>query len=259
MKFSKSRREFALSALFFGINANAFTLKNPGRDEKIYKYVGDKTKHFVMVVDLRKCVGCQGCTSACIVENNVPEDNYRTFVNEYEIGSYPDVRKSFLPSLCNHCKNPSCVSVCPTGATFKRDDGIVVVDNTICWGCGYCINACPYDKRFYNKKTKVADKCTFCAHRTDNGLLPACVETCVGGARVFGNLKDKNSEVYRLLSTYPTTVLNKSAGTKPQVFYIGLDSRISDYISNLALQDDFIKRKESGITKEWSVKFKEDL
>jgi len=232
-------------------SASALSLQNPGRDKGEASYVGAVGKHFVMVMDLRKCIGCQACTSACKVENAVPKSQYRTFVLETEIGEFPDVRKGFLPQLCNHCDNPSCVSVCPTGATFKRKDGVVVVDNTICWGCGYCLSACPYDKRYFNTKTKTADKCNFCAQRVDKGLLPACVETCVGGARVFGDINDKKSEVFKLINSFPTAVLKPEQGNKPQVFYIGLDNKISELLNSTQSLDDRVKKHE-GIHAEWS-------
>ena len=230
--------------------ADAFSLQIPGRDEKKSKYVGQKGKHFVMVLDLRKCIGCQACTSVCKVENNVPDDQYRTFVTETELGEFPDVRKGFLPQLCNHCENPACVPVCPTGATFKREDGIVVVDNTTCIGCGYCISACPYDKRYLNKRTKTADKCNFCAQRVDKGLLPACVETCIGGARVFGDINDKNSDVYKLIHNFSTNGLKEGQGTRPQVFYINLDSRLEELSSSTQSLDDIVKAEE-GFQREW--------
>lgn len=232
---------------------NAFSLSIPGRTNKDPRYTGDKTKYYAMVIDLRKCVGCQACTSVCLVENDVPHEQYRTFVTEMEIGEFPDVRKGFLPQLCNHCENPPCVSVCPTGATFARDDGIVVVDSEVCWGCGYCESACPYDKRFMNHKTKVADKCTFCAHRLDKNLLPACVETCVGGARIIGDLNDPNSNVSKLIKNHPTSVLKKSQGTKPKVFYIGLDNRLEELVNATPSLDDLVKKYLNEPQKEWSV------
>lgn len=264
MDINNKRRGF-LTKLSLGIVAasatatqtQAFTLKNPGRDKQDPRYIGQKGKRFGMVIDLRKCVGCQACTASCKSENNVPTSQYRTYVPEYELGAFPNVRKAFLPQLCNHCKNPACVSVCPTGATFKREDGIVVVDDSVCWGCGYCINACPYDKRFFNTKTQVADKCTFCAHRVDKGLLPACVETCVGGARVFGDLNDANSKVSKLLNTFPTSVMKKDQGTKPRVFYIGLNSEISDVPVSEAVLDDLMKKIDKTPIHEWSVAYKE--
>jgi tetrathionate reductase subunit B len=238
-------------AMFAAAEANAMSLQIPGRDKHDPKYIGQKGKHFVMVLDLRKCIGCQACTSVCKVENQVPQEQYRTFVTETELGEFPDVRKAFLPQLCNHCEQPACVPVCPTGATFKREDGIVVVDNDVCWGCGYCISACPYDKRYFNERTKTADKCNFCAQRVDKGLLPACVETCVGGARVFGDINDKNSDVYKLVNNFSTTVLKEAQGTKPQTFYISLDSRLEELFSTTQSLDDMVKAEE-GFTREWT-------
>lgn len=247
------RQGFGIAALAgFSVSpSHAFSLQNPGRDSGDKRYVGDATKRFVMVLDLRKCIGCQACTSVCKIENDVPDGSFRTFVTETELGEFPDVRKAFLPQLCNHCEEPSCVDVCPTGATFKRKDGIVVVDNQICWGCGYCISACPYDKRYFNSQTKTADKCNFCAGRVDKGLLPACVETCIGGARVFGDANDKNSDVSKLLSHFSTTVLKKAQGTRPQNFYISLDARLEELLESTQSLDDIVKTKE-GFKSEWS-------
>jgi tetrathionate reductase subunit B len=116
------------------------------------------------------------------------------------------------------------VSVCPTDATYKREqDGIVVVDAGLCIGCKYCIQACPYDARFLNPVTKVADKCDFCIHRVSKGLVPSCVNTCVGGARIFGDLADPDSNVSKLIATNRVTVLRREMGTQPNVYYIGAD------------------------------------
>lgn len=184
-----------------------------------------------MVVDLRRCIGCQACTVACSVENQIPLGNFRTLVSTYEIAQGNRPRRYAMPRLCNHCGKPPCVTVCPTQATRKRADGAVVVDNTVCIGCGYCVQACPYDARFINAETKTADKCTFCLHRLEAGLLPACVETCVSGARIFGNLADPKSAVSRLLQENPVQVLQKSMGTQPHVFYIGLDQNFSGRVT----------------------------
>jgi tetrathionate reductase subunit B len=183
-------------------------------------------KHrWAMVVDVRKCIGCQACTVACALENQVPENHFRTMASTYEVHDGKKTGTYMLPRLCNHCDDPPCIPVCPVKATYQRPDGIVVVDNTRCVGCGYCVQACPYDARFINPVTQTADKCTFCAHRLAAGLLPACVETCVGGARVFGDLADPNSTVSRLLKEQPVKVLRPEMKTKPHVFYIGLDGR----------------------------------
>ena len=186
-----------------------------------------QARHWAMVVDIGKCIGCQACTVACIMENKPPEDSFRTFVSTYEVEQEGRVDAYMLPRLCNHCDEPPCVPVCPVGATFKAASGEVLVNGDRCVGCGYCVQACPYDARFINSETNTADKCTFCAHRVNAGLLPACVETCVGGARIFGDLADPNSAVSKLLVAHKdeVRVLKPDESTKPNVFYIGLDAR----------------------------------
>ncbi|KLU63077.1 tetrathionate reductase subunit B precursor [Peptococcaceae bacterium CEB3] len=199
--------------------------------------------HWVLVVDLRKCTGCQSCVVACKSENNIPVGNYRTWVDVGQVGktvaaaggdvvtdegSYvQEVKVRNIPKLCNHCDNPPCVTVCPVKATFKRADGPVLVDPRLCIGCGTCVNACPYDARYLNPISHTADKCTLCVERIDAGLLPACVTTCVGRARVFGDLLDPKSEVSQLLAHYPAEVRKPEIGTKPQVFYIGLNGELA--------------------------------
>lgn len=176
-----------------------------------------------MVIDLRKCVGCHSCSVACKAENDVPPGVFRSWVKVIEKGNYPNVSKSFLPSLCNNCENPICVRNCPVGASYKREDGIVLVDPHRCIGCKYCMASCPYDVRFINPLRKIVQKCYFCHHRVDAGLMPACVETCIGRARVFGNMNDPNSDVAKLLATEPVTALKPEMATDPHVFYIGAD------------------------------------
>jgi tetrathionate reductase subunit B len=180
---------------------------------------------WAMVVDLRKCIGCQACTVACIMENKVPEDRFRTIVSTYEVHDGARVDTYMLPRLCNHCGDAPCIPVCPVGATYQMPAGEVVVDAEKCVGCGYCVQACPYDARFINPRTQTADKCTFCAHRVEAGLLPACVETCVGGARIFGDLNDPDSAVARIAKTQPMKVLRPEMKTQPHVFYVALDER----------------------------------
>ena len=186
--------------------------------------LAERQVHYAMVIDTRKCTGCHACTVACKAEFEVPLGVNRSWVEYVEKGTYPNVSRSFLPRLCNQCSEPQCVSVCPTGATYKRkEDGIVVVDSDICIGCKYCMQACPYDARFINPNTGTADKCDFCLHRVTQGLEPSCVNTCQGRARIFGDLNDPNSEVAKLVATEPVTVLRQEMGTKPNVFYIGAD------------------------------------
>jgi tetrathionate reductase subunit B len=183
-----------------------------------------RNPHYGMLIDLRRCIGCHACSVACKAEFDVPLGVTRSWVEYVEKGDYPNVRRSFLPRLCNHCSKPQCVDVCPTNATWKRkEDGIVVVDPDICIGCKYCIQACPYDARFLNPKTGAADKCDFCLHRVTKGLEPSCVQTCIGRARIFGDLNDPESEISRMIANNPVTVLRPEMGTQPNVFYIAAD------------------------------------
>ncbi|MGB5854648.1 MAG: tetrathionate reductase subunit TtrB [Oceanisphaera sp.] len=195
---------------------------------------GDSNKRYGMIIDLRKCIGCQACTVSCSMENLPPIGQFRTTVQQYEVdvAGQEQVSNVMLPRLCNHCANPPCVPVCPTQATYQRADGIVVVDNEQCVGCAYCVQACPYDARFINHETQTADKCTFCVHRLEVGLLPACVESCVGGARVIGDMKDPSSQISQLLQEHSSDikVLKPEQGTAPQVYYIGLGDEFVDRI-----------------------------
>ncbi len=214
-----SRRGF-MNAIGAGA-AVAATVAAPRSAKAI---VAKRKPHYGMLIDLRRCIGCHACSVACKAEFDVPLGVFRSWVEYAEKGDFPNVRRSFLPRLCNHCNNPPCVGVCPTGATWKREeDGIVVIDPDLCIGCKYCILACPYDARFINPVTGSADKCDFCLHRVEQGLVPSCVNTCIGGARIFGDLNDPESEISRMIATNPVTVIRPEQGTVPNVFYIALD------------------------------------
>ncbi len=194
---------------------------------------------YAMVIDLNTCVGCNACMAACAMENQTPvwKNKWRTYVHDKEIGTADDVHRRFFPRLCNHCSNPPCLTVCPTGATYQLDNGIVLVDDERCMGCRACAMACPYDARyevtyedvekateFYGelkRKHPSMDKCTFCAHRVEKGLKPACVETCVGSARMFGDLHNPDDPVAKLVASGVAQPLLSHLGTKPNVYYIG--------------------------------------
>jgi Fe-S-cluster-containing dehydrogenase component len=199
------------------------------------------SQHYAMVIDLNTCIGCNACMAACAIENQTPvwKNRWRTYVHDMEIGKgvTGEVRRRFLPRLCNHCDNPPCMSVCPTGATHKLDNGIVLVDDELCMGCRACAMACPYDarlevtyedlnigKEFYgtlhHRSNPSVDKCSFCAHRVLSGRKPACVETCVGSARQFGDLNDPNDPVARIVASGIAKPLMPHLGTKPNVYYI---------------------------------------
>lgn len=193
---------------------------------------------YAMVIDLNTCVGCNACMAACAMENQTPvwKGAWRTYVHEKEIGVAEQVRRRFFPRLCNHCDNPPCLTVCPTGATYKRADGIVLVDPDRCMGCRACAMACPYDaryevtygdirtgKEFYGelkRNSPSMDKCSFCAHRVDKGQKPACVETCVGSARQFGDLDNPADPVAQLVASGVAQPLMPHLGTRPNVYYI---------------------------------------
>ncbi|MCM2253087.1 MAG: 4Fe-4S dicluster domain-containing protein [Ramlibacter sp.] len=198
------------------------------------------TARWAMLIDTRRCIGCQACTMACAMENALPEGQFRSSVATYAISSNDGkTGMAMLPRLCNHCEAPPCIPVCPVGATFKSEDGVVLVDGDRCVGCAYCVQACPYDARFINHDTGKADKCTFCSHRVEAGLLPACVETCVGGARVFGDLNDPASAISRRMQSAQgqTRVLKPEAGTRPNVFYIGLDKELEGRVSGASASE----------------------
>jgi Fe-S-cluster-containing dehydrogenase component len=132
----------------------------------------------------------------------------------------------FVPKLCNHCEKTACTQVCPVGASYITKDGVVLVDNDRCIGCGYCVQACPYGSRFINKETHKADKCTLCYHRITKGLKPACVEVCPNGARIFGDLMDPKSDISLLLRERRYTLLKPDMGTHPKCYYLGLDVEV---------------------------------
>jgi len=184
---------------------------------------GKRRVRYAMVIDLRRCIGCHSCSVACKAENDVPLEVFRSWVKIIQKGHYPNVSRSFLPCLCNNCETPICLRNCPVQATWQREDGIVMVNPHRCIGCKYCMASCPYDVRYINPLKRIVQKCTFCDHRVDAGLLPACVETCLGRARIFGDMNDPNSEVSRMLSTNAVHVLKPEMGTNPRVFYVGGD------------------------------------
>jgi len=227
-KDPSSRRTF-VKILAAGVAAAsaAYAALLPATPANSAKKPAEKAKkkiQYGMVIDVRRCLGCHSCTVACKAEFDVPLGENRGWVEYVEKGEYPNVGKSFLPRLCNHCSVPPCVDVCPTNATYKREeDGVVVIDSGVCIGCKYCVQACPYDARFFNPVTGFADKCDFCIHRISKGLVPSCVNTCVGGARIFGDVSDLDSNISRLIAKNRVSVLRGEMGTLPNVYYIDAD------------------------------------
>jgi len=232
----KSRRKFLGQASVLTAGASLVPLAEveAAINQQPLRRGGHAGKRYGMVIDLRRCIGCQACTVSCSIENQPPIGQFRTVVHQYEVADADsgEVASFMLPRLCNQCDNPPCVPVCPVQATWQQHDGIVVIDNEQCVGCGYCVQACPYDARFINHSTQTADKCNFCVHRLDVGLLPACVESCVGGARIIGDLNDPNSAINRVIaeSYDDVKVLKPELGTRPHVFYIGMTDAFIDRI-----------------------------
>ena len=221
------------------------------------------TRHsWAFGVDATKCIGCLRCVEACKRENDVPGDahHFRTWVERYvylegdkraRVDSHHDpvnikasgsereyrfanryqdakVEKAFfVPKLCNQCTHPACVQVCPTGATYRTQDGVVLIDHKYCIGCQYCVQACPYGARFFRAKEGVTDKCTWCYHRITKGLQPACVEVCPVGARIFGDRNDPQSPISLFIRNNRVQVLRPESGNAPNVFYVGIDKEVS--------------------------------
>ena len=153
---------------------------------------------YSMLIDLTRCVGCHGCTVACQAEYGLEPGQRFTKVERYEFGTFPEVGGAVITTQCMHCDQAPCVKVCPTGASYKRPDGLVMVDEEKCIGCRYCLTACPYDARTFNQERRVAQKCSFCYARVAEGKGPACAVTCMAGARIFGDTEDANSEISKV-------------------------------------------------------------
>ena len=215
-----------------------------------------------MAIDIDRCIGCQACAVACKVSNNLPKDikynvvytktdhdwdaSFGTAVskgalaNDNAGGTFPDCTLEFFPVQCQHCDDPACMHVCPTGATQKREDGIVWIDSEICIGCGACISACPYegvrsmnegDPEYYldvvvgeydapAHTVGTVEKCTFCKNLIDRGEVPACMQLCPGRARFWGDIEDPESDVSKAIEGREYHKLRESAGTGPNVSYL---------------------------------------
>lgn len=211
---------------------------------------------FGYALNLSICIGCRKCAEACHEENNHDRATQNSYIRVLEMdmgsmdlargrvdyeGTVPKADKFYMPVQCQQCRNPPCVTVCPVEATWQESDGITVIDYDWCIGCRYCEAACPYHARRFNWKEPeipaadinpvqaylsnrirsqgVMEKCTFCLHRTRKGRLPACLEVCPTGARVFGNLLDPNSEIRWVLENKRVFVLKEDVGTSPRFYY----------------------------------------
>ena len=198
-------------------------------------------------INLRRCIGCNTCAVACKMQNNVPDGMLwnRVLTEGCERfdsaeGTYPNLSRTYLPLACQHCENPACERVCPTGATYKDDKGRVEIDYDKCIGCRMCMAACPYNARVFNwtepvrsagasygeadvpvRPKGVMEKCTLCHERTDRGDAPMCVACCPARARVYGDLDDPNSDISKIAREKNVRILLEEMGTSPRVFYFG--------------------------------------
>lgn len=182
-------------------------------------------KRLGMLIDLELCTGCNACTVACKIENDLPLGVRNTWVETWDVVCDDGgIRRANVPKQCNHCADAPCVTVCPTGASYiSEEDGTVQLHTERCIGCKYCLVACPYSARWCDPATGEAEKCTFCNHRTSNGLLPACVSTCVTKARIFGDLNDPDSDISkRLKEVEGGDILLEELGCDTALRYVGL-------------------------------------
>jgi Fe-S-cluster-containing dehydrogenase component len=178
-------------------------------------------QQWAKVIDHTRCIGCHACTTACKSENEVPLSVTRTYVKHVDVGEFPQVRRAHQVTRCNQCAHAPCVMACPTTAMFKRADGIVDFDKSICIGCKACMAACPYDAIFINPEDHSAEKCNFCAHRIDMGLEPACVVVCPTEAILVGDMNDPLSRVAQIVNREPVNVRRPEKETLPKLFYKG--------------------------------------
>jgi tetrathionate reductase subunit B len=248
----QSRRGFLKAAAAVGggvlattllkpFNAVVFAAHPPADPEGIWYGIG---------IDIEKCIGCGQCAKACKLENKVHQEPFyfRTWVEQYTITNdgevkvespnggidgftqsvaQEDIFKSFfVPKMCNHCYKSPCVQVCPVGATFDSPEGVVLVDQNYCIGCRYCVQACPYGCRYIIPEKGVVDKCTLCYHRITKGLDPACVEVCPTGARMYGNLRDKDGPMVKFLREHNCQVLKPHLNTGSKLFYNALSAEV---------------------------------
>jgi len=199
---------------------------------------------WVKVLDQTRCIGCHACTTACKSENEVPVGVTRTYVKSVDVGTFPNVRRAFQVTRCNQCTDAPCVQACPTGAMYRRPDGIVDFDKSICIGCKACMAACPYDAIFINPDDHSAEKCNLCAHRVDVGLEPACVTVCPTGAILVGDLNDPSSKAAEIVLREAVAVRRPEKETRPGLYYKG---------AHQATLDPLAARRPSGGLFAWAT------
>ena len=279
-KDQNSRREFLAAVgagtVAVGVTAHTSPAQAPNTKPRIYPDQDQSEVRWGFLVDLRRCTGCNACAVTCKSEFDVRLGVFRNGVIEHESGTYPNPERRFVPWLCNHCAHPSCLVGCPVEpekrtltfpsgtkaeywarATYQRPDGLVLVDQDRCVGCGTCVSLCPYQARYLDRGKEAggdptrppADKCTMCFHRLEEGVVPACVNTCPAEARVIGNLNDPNSDINQRIQdagANNVAAIHESWGTEPRVYYIGLDQQELDDAHDLGEE----ARREAGLQRD---------
>ena len=251
-RVEKSRRKFVKSA---AVAAGTLFLSSMVEPFRILLYATDPPEDdgpwWGVGIDINKCIGCGMCAKSCKIENHVPEEPFyfRSWVEKYTIyndetikvespnggidgfeqdKSNEDIifKSFFVPKMCNHCAKSPCTQVCPVGATFESPDGVALIDAKRCIGCAYCVQACPYGCRYIHPEKGIADKCTLCYHRLKNGENPACMEVCPTGARIYGNLRDQEGELFKFLKKNSYQVLKPHLNTGAKLFYNALTAEV---------------------------------
>ena len=218
------------TVLYSPLPENSMIEPQTGREERV---------QWAKVIDHTRCIGCHACTTACKSENVVPIGVTRTYVKHVDVGVFPQTRRAHQVTRCNQCAHAPCVTACPTAAMFKRADGIVDFDKSICIGCKACMAACPYDAIFINPEDHSAEKCNFCAHRIDVGLEPACVVVCPTQAILIGDMNDQSSYVAQIINREAVNVRRPEKETLPKLFYKGAHQATLDPLA--------ARRPEAGL------------
>ena len=195
--------------------------------------------HNCIVVNLDRCTGCYSCEITCKMENDIAlGEHWNKMLQRGPFGDYPNMTRYPLPTMCQQCADAPCVHVCPTGASYRDGNNVVLIDREKCIGCKYCMMACPYGVRDWNKASKTVEKCTLCGHLTANGELPACVKSCSAGARFYGDLDDPNSDVSKELAKYDAADIHElpNVGNNPCTKYI-MTSMHGEWMEGLSSMD----------------------
>jgi Fe-S-cluster-containing dehydrogenase component/formate-dependent nitrite reductase membrane component NrfD len=192
------------------------------------------------LLDSDNCIGCHACTVACKSEHDVPLGVNRTWVKYIETGTFPEVARKFTVMRCNQCDDAPCMSICPTNALFRADNGVVDFQDDNCIGCKSCMNACPYDALYINPETNTAHKCNMCNHRVEVGLEPSCQIVCPTEAIIIGDLDDPNSKINQIKARNDTQVRAPEQNTQPKVFYKGADQAALDPTRSAIANDGMI-------------------